>query len=94
MVQNLKDIMCKGDYFVMHTLFNSKPWKGFKCGSNVGISRSAGDSGGRCILKLLKAFNLRERERERVRSKESYSNQDECEQGKWRIVAAVVKSRV
>ena len=35
--------------------------KGFKCGSNVGMFRGAGDSAGKCILNLLKAFNLCER---------------------------------
>ena len=51
---------CKRDYFVMYTLSNSKPVKGLKCGSNVGMFRGADDSAGKCILNLLKAFNLRE----------------------------------
>ena len=53
--------MYNGDYFVMYAL-NFKPIKGFKCGSNVGIFRGVGDSTGKCILNLLKVFNLRERE--------------------------------
>ena len=35
--------------------------KEFKCGSNVGQFRDASDSAGKCILNLLKAFNLFER---------------------------------
>ena len=35
--------------------------KEFKCGSNVGIFRGASDSAGNCIFRLLKAFNLFER---------------------------------
>ena len=41
--------MCKGDYFVMYTVFNFLPVKGFKCWSNVGMSRGAGDSAGKYI---------------------------------------------
>ena len=35
--------------------------KGFEWGNNVGMFRGAGDSAGKCILNLLKAFNLCER---------------------------------
>ena len=35
--------------------------KGFKSGSNVGMFMSAGDRESKCILNLLKAFNLYER---------------------------------
>ena len=35
--------------------------KGFKCGSNVGMFRGAGDSAGKCILNLSKVFNLCDR---------------------------------
>ena len=35
--------------------------KGFKCESNVGMFSDAGDSAGKYIFNLLKAFNLRER---------------------------------
>ena len=44
----------------MYKLSSSKPVKGFKCGSNVGMFGGAGDTAGKCILNLLKAFNLRE----------------------------------
>ena len=57
--------MSNGDYFVMFALFNSKPVKGFKCGCNVEMYMGAVDSAGKCILNLLKAFNLHEREREK-----------------------------
>ena len=50
----------KGDYFIMYKLSNSEPVKGFKCGSNIGMFRDVGDSAGKCIFNLLKAFNLRE----------------------------------
>ena len=53
--------MCNGDYFILYTLFNLEPVKGFKCGSNVGMFMGAGCSAGKCILNLLKAFNLNER---------------------------------
>ena len=53
--------MCDGDYFVMYPLLNFQPVKGFKCMSNVGMFRGAGDCAGKCILNLLKAFNLYER---------------------------------
>ena len=46
----------------MYSLFNFEPVKGFKCGSNVEMFRSAGDSAGNYILNFLKAFNLLERE--------------------------------
>ena len=45
----------------MYPLLNFESLKGFKCGSNVGIFKGAGDSAGKCILNLLKAFNLCER---------------------------------
>ena len=61
MVQkNEGDYDCNGYYFVMYKLSSSKPVKGFKCRSNVGMSRGAGDSASKCILNLLKAVNLRE----------------------------------
>ena len=42
----------------MYPLFYFEPVKGFKCGSNVRMFRAASDSAGKCILNLLKAFNL------------------------------------
>ena len=38
--RRMEKIMCNGDYFVMHTLFNFEPVKGFKCRSNVGMLTS------------------------------------------------------
>ena len=58
----MKEIICNGYYFVMYMLFSFKPVKRFKCGSNVGMFRGMGDNAGKCILNLLKAFNLHERE--------------------------------
>ena len=56
----MKEIICDGDYFVMYLLLNFKPVKEFKHGSNVAMFRGAGDSAGKRILNLLKAFNLYE----------------------------------
>ena len=42
----MKKIMCNGDYFIMYLLFNFEPVKGYKCGSNVGMFRVAGESAG------------------------------------------------
>ena len=53
--------MCNGDYFIMYPLFNFFPVKGFECGSNMGIFTGASDSADKCIVNLLKAFNLREK---------------------------------
>ena len=41
-------------------MFNFEPVKGFKCGNIVGMFEGASDNAGKCILNLLKAFNLRE----------------------------------
>ena len=43
----MKEIMCKGTYFVMYTLFNLEPEKGSKRGCNVEVLRGAGDSAGK-----------------------------------------------
>ena len=53
--------------------------KGFKCGSNVEISRGASDSAGKCIFNLFKAFHLCER-----KSVVKRVTIDESGQGKWR----------
>ena len=37
----------------MYKLSISKPVKGLKCGNNVGMSRGAGNSAGKCNLNLL-----------------------------------------
>ena len=42
----------------MYALFNFEPVKGFKCESNARMFRGAGDSAGKYVLNLLKAFNL------------------------------------
>ena len=64
--------------------------KGFKCGSNVEMYRGAGNSAGKCILNMLKAFNLCERK--------SVVKRITIARREWTmevaIVAAVVKSRV
>ena len=73
--------MCNGNYFIMYALFNFEPVKGFECGSNAGMFWGADDSAGKYIFNLFKVFNLRER---KSVVKESYSNQDESEQAKWR----------
>ena len=46
-LRKMKEIMCNGDYFVMYLLINLESVKGFKCGSNVGMFRIAGDSEGK-----------------------------------------------
>ena len=59
--RRMKEIMCNEDYFVMYTLFNFKPVKRFKWGSNVGMFMDASDCADKCILNLLKMFKLCER---------------------------------
>ena len=55
--------------------------KRFKYGSDVGMVKGASDSAGKCILNLLKAFNLCEK---KSVIKESCNSQDASGRGKWR----------
>ena len=51
--RRVNEIMCNEVYYVMYPLLNLGPMNGFKCGSNVGMFRDAGDSAGKCIFECV-----------------------------------------
>ena len=73
-------------------MFNSEPVMVFKCGNNVEMFRGASNRAGKCILNLLKVFNLRDRKSvvERVTIKTRVNKESSDSSGS----ATVVKSRV